>query len=226
LPNVQVDINAPKIGGDIDVHGPSIGGGASIKLKAKAPPKKIPKIEIKNTPVNVSLTKADVDVSGSDLLPSLNTIIDSEAPEVKFTSNINLQGATLPDPKASASLSVKAEATEPPVSFGDVSADVHGTALLNNLISADDKKDGKKNVLKAGKKPKDVNVGISASVNVDLGLGKSGERISVKDTSHAKAKPVSLPGKILKMKELISLPYKDPIHEVKEMPKFEIYKRK
>jgi hypothetical protein len=30
----------------------------------------------------------------------------------------------------------------------------------------------------------------------------------------------------LKMKELISLPCKDPIHEVKEMPKFEIYKRK
>ena len=178
------------------------------------------------------MNKADGSVSGSDLLPSLNTIIDAEAPEVKFTSNINLQGATLPDPKASASLSVKAEATEPPVSFGDVSADVHGGALLNNLISADDKKgekdkSGKKEVLKAGKKPgKDVNLGLSASVNVGLGKGTSGERVSVKDTSHAKAKPVSLPGKILKMKELISLSYKDPIHEVKEMPKFEIYKRK
>jgi hypothetical protein len=232
LPNVQVDINAPKIGGDIDIHGPSIGGEAGIKLKAKAPPKKIPNIEIKNTPVNVSLNKADGSVSGSDLLPSLNTIIDSEAPEVKFTSNINLQGATLPDPKASASLSVKAEATESPVSFGGVSADVHGTALLNNLISTDDKKggkdkSGKKEVLKAGKKSsKGLNLGVSAHANVDVGKGKLSVRPSIKDTAHAKAKEVSLPGKILKMKELISLPCKDPIHEVKEMPKFEIYKRK
>ena len=89
-------------------------------------------------------------------------------------------------------------------------------------------KSGKKEVLKSGKKPtKDVNLGVSANVNVNVDLkGKSGERVSVKDTSHAKAKAVALPGKILKMKELISLPCKDPIHEVKEMPKFEIYKRK
>ena len=110
-----------------------------------------------------------------------------------------------------------------------MSGDAHGAPLLNNLISGDDKKDGKdksgKNILKAGKKSsKGVNLGISPHANVDL--GKSGPRPSVKDTSHAKAKEVSLPGKILKMKELISLPCKDPIHEVKEMPKFEIYKRK
>ena len=71
-----------------------------------------------------------------------------------------------------------------------------------------------------------LNLGVSAHANVDVGKGKLSVRPSIKDTAHAKAKEVSLPGKILKMKELISLPCKDPIHEVKEMPKFEIYKRK
>jgi hypothetical protein len=35
---------------------------------------------------------------------------------------------------------------------------------------------------------------------------------------------VQLPAKIIKVKELISFSTKDPIHDVKEMPRFEIYK--
>lgn len=244
---VDIDINAPKIGGRIDiyglnkgvptVHGPIIDGGIDIH----EPPKEIPTIRIKNPNINASLNKGD---SGQSMLPSLNTIIDSQAPDVQFTSNIDLQETSLPDPKSSASLSVKVEATQPSISLADASAG--GSALLNNLISSDDKKKGTgklkstKNALKSGKpQPKmskpDIHVGIHAkvedpkvrvSVSGASGKSKPKPRQSGKDLSHAKVKEVQLPGKIIKMKDLISLPYKDPIHDVKEIPRFEIYKSK
>ena len=77
---VDIDINAPKIGGRIDiyglnkgvptVHGPIIDGGIDIH----EPPKEIPTIRIKNPNINASLNKGD---SGQSFLPSLKTIIDS-----------------------------------------------------------------------------------------------------------------------------------------------------
>ena len=139
-------------------------------------------------------------------------------------------------------MSVKVKANGPSISLEDKSSG--GSALLNNSISSDDKKKdteklkSSKNSLKSGKpqprlsKP-DIQIGIHAkiedpkvrvSVSGASGKSKPKPRQSGKDLSHAKVKEVQLPGTIIKMKDLISLPYKDLIHDVKEIPKFEIYK--
>ena len=91
-------------------------------------------------------------------------------------------------------------------------------------------------ILKSGNpqpKMSNVHIGIHAKVEdpkvrVSV-LGASGKskpkpRQSGKDLSHAIVKEVKLPGKIFKMKDLISLQYNDPIHDVIEIPRFEIYK--
>ena len=116
----------------------------------------------------------------------------------------------------------------------------------NTLISSDDKKKaaagGK---LKSGKKelkPKALGklskpeIHFSASLHGKIEdpkarisvsgptvKGKIKAKMSGKDI---KVKEVQLPGKIIKMKDLISLPCKDPIHDVKEIPRFEIYRGK
>ena len=223
LPNVAVDINAPRIGGGVDISGPKVGldvglGSAQV-----------------NVPVGgVSMDGgASYSISGVGHLPLLEEIVDCERPEVEFVSYLQLQGgAVLPDPNASASFSVKVEATDPPISTGEIN--IGGGASLNNLISAEDVKVTGK--LKAGKKLSKgiVNVSIKVdapkakvSISGPSGNAKFKSRLSGKDLSHAKvSKEVQLPGKIIKMKELISLSCKDPIHDVKEMPRFEIYKPK
>ena len=41
--------------------------------------------------------------------------------------------------------------------------------------------------------------------------------------TNVKPKEVKLPAKLIKMKDMISLKYSEPIHDVKEIPKFDIY---
>ena len=92
------------------------------------------------------------------------------------------------------------------------------------MISVEDKKG---DVLKSGKvklsKP-EIKVGIGMEAKVeDPKLKVSIGKIRIKP---GKAKVVKLPGKIIKMKDLISLQYKDPIHDVAEIPKFGLYASK
>ena len=115
-------------------------------------------------------------------------------------------------------MSVKVEATEPSISISNKSKE--GTALVNNLISSDDKKKGvdkkasKKDVLKAGKKLSKADINIQGKVEVKAKLKPK------------LSKEIQLPLKAIKMKELISQKYKDPITEIKEIPRFHIYKPK
>ena len=254
LPKVDIDINAPKIGGGLDLHGPKIGGGIDIQgpqissdIKLTPPPKEIPTIEIKNPSINVSLNKPDSSVSGQGFLPSLKNIIDSQGPDVEFAPKINIEGTNEP-PKVPASFSVKVEATDPSLSINDTGkeASVKGTALLNNLISSEDKnkpeiKVGGKISKKIEVKPpkvappklsqKDLHVGIglhgkAADPKLKISVGTTSGKTKPKiKASQPKVKDVKLPAKIIKMKDLISQQYKDPIHDVKEIPRFEIYKK-
>ena len=100
---------------------------------------------------------------------------------------------------------------------------------MNNLISSKDGKDKGKVVLKSGKpkgKQNKANINVGANISISGPSGETKPTPSTKDLTHSKGKKVELPAKILKMKDLISQPFKEPIHEVKEIPKFEIYKRK
>jgi hypothetical protein len=174
--------------------------------------------------------EASYSISGVGHLPLLEEIIDCGRSEVEFISYLQLQVGAVPN--ASASFSVKVEATDPPISTGEIN--IGGGTSLNNLISGEDViVTGK---LKAGKKLSKGNINVFIKVDSpkakDSNSGPSGNakfksRLSGKDLSHAKVtKEVQIPGKIIKMKELISLSCKDPIYDVKEMPRFEIYKPK
>jgi hypothetical protein len=226
----------------LDINGPKIGlpnANVNFDTKLTPPPKEIPTIEIKNPSINVSLDKPDSSVSGQgSFLPSLRNIIDSQGGDIEFAPNVELKGKPVPDSKASASLSVKVEATEPSISIS--AGDKKGTALLNNLISADDKKninvkvskEGKKGeVLKAGKPKVDINISGGLKVEApklkgSLNITASGKTKPKIKSSHTKVKEVQLPAKIIKMKDLISQQFKDPIHDVKEIPRFEVYRPK
>ena len=123
----------------------------------------------------------------------------------------------MPDPKANASLSVKVEAIEPVLAVKE-----QGT-LINNMISTDDKKGaGAKITLKAGK-ASTIKAAGEINVKVDLSA-KAKPKIRASKTTF-EIKRVKLPGKLIKMKDLISQPFKDPIHDVKEIPRFDIYKK-
>ena len=65
---------------------------------------------------------------------------------------------------------------------------------------------------------------INVNIGQNAGKGKLKIRPSLK--GNTKPKEVKLPSKLIKMKDMISLKYSDPIHDVKEIPRFDIYKPK
>ena len=61
------------------------------------------------------------------------------------------------------------------------------------------------------------------NLNVSGNLGKSNTK-NRPSLVNVKPKEVKLPAKLIKMKDMISLKYNEPIHDVKEIPRFDIYK--
>ena len=63
---------------------------------------------------------------------------------------------------------------------------------------------------------------INLNVSGNFGKNKKGRP----SLTGIKPKEVKLPSKLIKMKDMISLKYNDPIHDVKEVPRFDIYRPK
>ena len=177
-------------------------------------------IEIK-TSYTISLDNKDnSQISSSNIkLTTLNDIIESKSPSIETNLNISKT-------KEELTSSTKTKEIKPNIQVTDTKR----LSKITMTPSSDDKKSGMDKSLRGSKKldsarlskklSKDIN---NLNISANLGKGKNKNRPSL---VNIKPKEVKLPAKLIKMKDMISLKYNEPIHDVKEIPRFDIYKPK
>jgi hypothetical protein len=122
-------------------------------------------------------TNVNFSIDGEDHLPMLKEIIDWGRPEVEFISNIKLQEATLSEPNAGESLSLKSKAIDPSIFTGKINNGV--SSHLNNYISGED------NVKIIGKIKSSKNVN-KPYINVPINFQESKAKVSISRPSGKK----------------------------------------
>ena len=108
----------------------------------------------------------------------------------------------------------------------NIKVDPKRMSKINISASTEEKKLAGDKGIKSGKVVKKLSKAeinqINLNVSGNFGKNKKGRP----SLTGIKPKEVKLPAKLIKMKDMISLKYNDPIHDVKEVPRFDIYRPK
>ena len=188
---------------------------------------KTPEISIKKeikTELNISSFKSQKVVPKTDLrgslqfsrknvkLPTLNDVIDSTKDEIDNNLDIS---------KTKESISSSSAHKRIRSSKVNVNIDPKRLSKSTIMPKVEEKKlpseKGVRTSRVARKSSKGENL---LNISANLAKTKIKNRPSL---TNVKPKEVKLPAKLIKMKDMISLKYSEPIHDVKEIPKFDIY---
>ena len=165
--------------------------------------------KINNLPKNDE--RNSLPVSRENLgLPTLNDIVGPVNEEINnINNNINLNNSKNKE-EISSSSNKKVRSSK--VNF-KVEPKKLSKALITPLSDNKGNKAGKIS-RKSSKSENSLNISGNSAYNKIKG------RQSI---TNIKPKEVKLPSKLIKMKDMISLKYNEPIHDVKEIPRFDIY---
>ena len=200
IPNISSTSPISKV----QVKNPSINNNIPDLFKTKTVKNEIKK-EIPNSKLKTTLT-----VSLDNKLQTLNDIIDSKNPEIN---------TSLKAPSKKKETAIKTRGSK--ISNKDVDIKRMSKSNINEEKKIGEKgiKSGKKN--DNGKNEKKLS---KAEINVNISGTSGKNKIKNRPSlSSNKPKEVKLPTKLIKMKDMISLKYNEPIHDVKEIPRFDIY---
>ena len=186
-----------------------------IKISSDKSNKEIKKIEIIKTSYTVSLDNKDnSQISSTEpKLQTLNDIIESKSPSTENNLNISKTSST------------KTKIVKSTIKITDPKRPSKTTIapLSERKDSGANKSLRGSKKFESGRLSKKLSKAEINNLNVSGNLGKSNTK-NRPSLVNVKPKEVKLPAKLIKMKDMISLKYNEPIHDVKEIPRFDIYK--
>ena len=191
-----------------------------IAIKAETnvnkPLKESDNIQIKSSLNDSDKNKSKTIVQGN--LLTLSQIIDS---------NYDLSGTPFGNikKKETLSTSIKGKTSKPNVKNTELRKSKVNLSK-SNIVPSEGKKITEK-VNKSGKKGETEKLSKRVSKvenNINIGGNTAKNKFKQRPSlTQIKPKEVKLPAKLIKMKDIISQKYQDPIHDVKEIPRCDIY---